>query len=93
MIDAVACGADAAHGKPHPFEVCLRKLGCMPHDALAVGDTPYDARAARSAGVTPIGLETGGFARAALAKAGCVAVFSDPADLLKHSDKWFQASE
>jgi phosphoglycolate phosphatase-like HAD superfamily hydrolase len=93
MLDAIACGEDAAHGKPHPdlFEVCLRKLGCMPHDALAVGDTPYDARAARLAGVTPIGLETGSFSRAELMKAGCAAVFSDPADLL-NSDPWFQAS-
>jgi phosphoglycolate phosphatase-like HAD superfamily hydrolase len=92
MIDATACGADVEHGKPHPdlFQACLRELGADPHATTAVGDSPYDALAARSVGIKPIGLETGGFSRAALAKAGCHAVFSDPVDLLNRWEYWLQ---
>ena len=32
-----------------------------PHDAIVVGDTPYDAEAARKAGIRSIGVLCGGF--------------------------------
>jgi beta-phosphoglucomutase-like phosphatase (HAD superfamily) len=62
MIDAIVCATDK-RGKPHPdlFEVCLQKLRCTPNEAIAVGDSPYDALAARSASIEPIGL--GAFSR------------------------------
>jgi phosphoglycolate phosphatase-like HAD superfamily hydrolase len=42
-----------------------------------IGDTPFDARAAIQAGVTALGVETGGFDDVELFAAGCVAVFPD----------------
>jgi phosphoglycolate phosphatase-like HAD superfamily hydrolase len=47
-----------------------------------IGDTPYDAEAASGAGTAAAGLLTGGFAREALAEAGCFAVARDLRDLL-----------
>jgi phosphoglycolate phosphatase-like HAD superfamily hydrolase len=47
-----------------------------------VGDSVWDVRAARAAGVGCIGLETGGFSRHELAEDGAVAVYRDPAELL-----------
>jgi phosphoglycolate phosphatase-like HAD superfamily hydrolase len=46
LIDAVACGSDVKHDKPHPdlFELGLRRLCCDASTSLALGDTPYDAK-------------------------------------------------
>ncbi len=77
---------DAERSKPHPdiFQAALEKLGAAPGDAVAVGDTPYDARAAVKAGITPVGVLCGGFPADGLRGAGCVAVYDGPADLLTH---------
>jgi phosphoglycolate phosphatase-like HAD superfamily hydrolase len=40
-------------------------------------DTPYDARAARAAGVSALGVLTGGFSEAALKNAGCFATIKE----------------
>ena len=50
--------------------------------AVMIGDTPYDAIAARRAGVAAIGMLSGGFSRHDLEASGCIAVYRDPADLL-----------
>jgi phosphoglycolate phosphatase-like HAD superfamily hydrolase len=46
-----------------------------------IGDTPYDAEAALAAGASAAGLLTGGFAKEALAEAGCFAVAKDLREL------------
>lgn len=77
---------DVAKSKPHPdvFDSALAKLKTVaPQDAIVVGDSPYDAEAARKAGLQTIGLLCGGFPEAALRQAGCVAICKDPADLLR----------
>jgi HAD superfamily hydrolase (TIGR01549 family) len=81
LVDAVACGSDVAHGKPWPdlVQLALRRIGAS--SAIMVGDTPYDAEAAHAAGLTAIGVETGGFAAAELQRAGCVAVLPAIGDL------------
>lgn len=75
---------DAEKSKPHPdiFQAALKKLGVAPGDAVAVGDTPYDASAAVKAGITAVGVLCGGFPADGLREAGCVAVYDGPADLL-----------
>jgi phosphoglycolate phosphatase-like HAD superfamily hydrolase len=45
-----------------------------------VGDTPFDAAAANPASVAAVGLLCGGFSEGALLKAGCKAVYRDPAE-------------
>jgi HAD superfamily hydrolase (TIGR01509 family) len=84
LIDAVACGDDVEHGKPDPRLVglALRKLGIPAGQAVMIGDTPYDAEAARGAGTAAAGLLTGGFAREALAEAGCSVVANEMRELL-----------
>jgi phosphoglycolate phosphatase-like HAD superfamily hydrolase len=52
-----------------------------------IGDSPYDARAAKRAGVAAIGMLSGGFSRSELEASGCAEVYRDPADLLAHFDK------
>ena len=87
-IDDVLHGAttsdDAERSKPHPdiFEAALARVHAAPERAVAVGDSPWDALAARRAGVRTVGLLSGGFAEQDLRDAGCVAIYAGPADLL-----------
>jgi hypothetical protein len=50
-------------------------------DAVAIGDTPYDAAAAGKAKTPTIGVLCGGFTEASLRGAGCVDVYPGPAAL------------
>ncbi|MFM0626962.1 HAD family hydrolase [Paraburkholderia xenovorans] len=70
--------------KPAPdiFEVALKKLGIAATDAVAIGDTPYDAQAAGKTGMRTIGLLCGGFTEVSLRAGGCVAVYPGPVALL-----------
>jgi HAD superfamily hydrolase (TIGR01509 family) len=79
-IDAVVSGDDVRRGKPHPDVImaALKRLGCTPDEAVYVGDTPYDAEAARQTRVRSFGVLSGHFPRADLLAAGCSAIFLDP---------------
>jgi phosphoglycolate phosphatase-like HAD superfamily hydrolase len=48
---------------------------------IAVGDTSYDAEAAGKIGVRTIGVLCGGGTREEFEQAGCIAIYTDPADL------------
>ena len=76
---------DVEKSKPHPdiFEVALRKTGGSPDGAVVVGDTPYDAEAARRAGIAAIGVLCGGFADTLMREAGAVEIYGGPADILR----------
>jgi phosphoglycolate phosphatase-like HAD superfamily hydrolase len=53
-----------------------------------VGDTPYDAEAARKASVMSVGVLCGGiFGAEDIYIAGAVSVFRDPEDLRAHLDE------
>jgi phosphoglycolate phosphatase-like HAD superfamily hydrolase len=85
LLDGIACGDDVEREKPSPdlVQLALERCGDVPADrAVMVGDTPYDAMAARRAGVGAIGVLTGGFSKLELKAAGCAEVFADPADML-----------
>jgi HAD superfamily hydrolase (TIGR01509 family) len=85
LVDVVTSSDDAERSKPHPdiFEAAIGKLEGIPTDAMIViGDTPYDAEAARKAGLATIGVLCGGFPEADLSGAGCIAIYRDPQDLL-----------
>jgi phosphoglycolate phosphatase-like HAD superfamily hydrolase len=86
LIDAIGCGNDVKHGKPHPdiFELARKRLKVRARGSIAcVGDTPYDAAAARAAGMPPIGVLTGHFAARDMLASGCLTTFSDPRALLQ----------
>ena len=87
LVDAAVCADDAERSKPFPdiFETALARLeGVGAAEAIVIGDTPYDAQAARKAGMNTIALLSGGFAEDVLRQSGVVAVYRDIADLLEH---------
>jgi len=79
LIDVACCGDDVKREKPAADIVALaaKRLHVPPAQIAMVGDSPYDAEAARAAGLTPIGLQSGHFSRFDLTDAGCTAVFFD----------------
>ena len=91
--DLVSCETsadDIDSSKPDPdvFQAALQCLKCIkPDEAVTVGDTLYDAEAARKAGIRGVGLLCGGFPEEDLRAAGCIAIYRDPADLLANYDK------
>ncbi len=85
LTDVVACGDMVKHGKPDPslFHICLTRLGITDAShTVAVGDTPYDAQAARKLGMCSAGVLTGGFSDPVLREAGCQNVFKQVRDLI-----------
>jgi HAD superfamily hydrolase (TIGR01509 family) len=90
LVDCQITADDAERSKPAPdvFEAALEALK-LPADAvIAVGDTRFDVQAANRIGVATIGLLCG---RAAdedtLRKAGAIAIYKDPADLLEKYER------
>ena len=78
--------SDAEATKPEPdlVQVALSKGQLQPEQAIMLGDTPYDIQAASKAGVGVIAFRCGDFDDSQLADA--LAIYDDPADLLKHYD-------
>jgi HAD superfamily hydrolase (TIGR01509 family) len=84
LTDVVACGEMVKHGKPDPalFQTCLTRLQIAdPFLTVAVGDTPYDAQAARKLGMRAAGVLTGGFSPELLREAGCGDLFKQVKDV------------
>jgi phosphoglycolate phosphatase-like HAD superfamily hydrolase len=87
LLDAIACGDEVSKGKPDPglVELALSHLGATPAGfATMIGDTPFDAQAARSAGATAWGTLSGGHTRSSLIDAGCSVVVSSVADFARY---------
>jgi len=60
-FDTIVAGDDTARHKPHPDPVLLglERLAAAPEEAVYVGDSPYDMRAGKAAGVFAIGVTWG----------------------------------
>ncbi|MEV0848225.1 HAD family hydrolase [Streptomyces sp. NPDC049954] len=88
-IEDTASADDVEEGKPaaEPVRHALELAGAEAADSVFVGDSVWDMRAARAAGVTPIGLLSGGIARADLVAAGAAEIYADPAQLLARLGK------
>ena len=88
LLDAETSSDDADRSKPYPdiFLAAMRKAGLEPEHCFIVGDTPYDAEAARGAGARVIGVLCGGFPEQWLRDSGCEAIYRDPDDLLHRYD-------
>lgn len=84
LFDATVSSEDVQTSKPAPdaFKVAIHKLGVPPSEAIAIGDSPYDAQAATCAGLRALGSLSGGFAEEALCEAGCTAIYTGPSGLL-----------
>jgi HAD superfamily hydrolase (TIGR01549 family) len=87
LVDCAVSSEEVAESKPHSdiYGVALEKLGNMaPAEVIAIGDTAYDVEAAAKKHICTIGLLRGGGTREELQRAGAVALYQDPADLLAH---------
>jgi len=83
LVDLKTSSDDVEESKPAPdiFELVLKNLNLAGAQAVAIGDTPYDAIAARKAGVATIGVLCGGFTANSLRRAGCAELYAGPAAL------------
>jgi phosphoglycolate phosphatase-like HAD superfamily hydrolase len=72
LVDLTTSSDDAEESKPSHdvFEIVLHKLKIDGAQAVAIGDTPYDAEAAGKATIATIGLLCGGFTENSLRQAG-----------------------
>jgi HAD superfamily hydrolase (TIGR01509 family) len=89
LVFATTSRDDVESSKPCPdiFEAALAKVAPFgAGEALVVGDTPWDAKAAARAGMRMVGFRSGGFADAELTGAGAFALYDGPSDLLARYD-------
>jgi HAD superfamily hydrolase (TIGR01549 family) len=86
LADGWTTSADVEETKPEPdlVQAALAKAGT--EDAVMVGDTPWDAKAAARAGIETVAVLTGGFAERELRDAGAVAVFESVSELRSSLD-------
>src|ERR1700758_1310035 len=77
------------HAKPDPdlFLAAAALLGVEPRHAMVVGDSVWDLLAARRAGALGVGLQSGGYGREELERAGAYRVYADPAEMLARLDE------
>jgi HAD superfamily hydrolase (TIGR01509 family) len=85
-IHTATSSTDADAGKPSPdiLQAALDQSGLAPQRVHFVGDSVWDAEAAKRAGVPFVGVTCGGTSEAELRAAGAIEVWRDPADLLDH---------
>ena len=88
-IDAIATTDDVDSSKPDDDLLHVTADKVDAREPVMVGDAPWDAAAAAKAGMPVVLLRTGGFSDAALreAAAGDVAIFDDPAELVRRLDE------
>ncbi|MGY4857728.1 HAD family hydrolase [Cryobacterium sp. AP23] len=88
VIHATTNADDVDVAKPSPdiVRVALDRAGVAAHDAVFVGDSEWDVKAASRAGVRSFGVLTGGIAGELLMQAGAERVFASPADFLDRLD-------
>lgn len=88
LVEEESSGDDVERSKPNPaiFEVALQGLRLPADEAIAVGDTPYDAEAASKIHLRTIGI-AGYWSDPQLRESGCIEVFKSPTDLLENYDR------
>lgn len=90
LVHVETSSADAEKSKPHPdiFEAAVARLGkgIAQSDIVVIGDSPYDAEAANKAGLKTVGVLCGGSSESDLRRAGCIAIYNGPEDLLRNYD-------
>jgi HAD superfamily hydrolase (TIGR01549 family) len=88
VVAAVVSSGDVEQSKPAPdiVRAALEAVGVAPEDAVMLGDTVYDVRAAEAAGVQCIGLMCGGIGERELHEAGALAVYGNIAELHEELD-------
>ena len=91
FVDATVCASDVHHPKPHP-ESALRAcelLEVRPDRAVMVGDSVFDLRCAKEAGLTAVAVTYGAGQSEALLRECPDLVFETPDDLLAWAETAF----
>lgn len=67
-VDVLVTPLDVSKPKPEPDQhiLALKRLNASPNEALSIGDSPEDVKAAKSAGITSVAYTGGFFPREAL---------------------------
>jgi len=89
VIAHIASASDVAEGKPapDPVEQARELTGAAREQTVFLGDSVWDMRSASRAGVTALGVLSGGIPRADLTEAGAQEIYEGPADLLTRLDE------
>jgi HAD superfamily hydrolase (TIGR01509 family) len=89
LADGWTSSADVEETKPQPdlVESGLERAGVDAGEAVLVGDTPWDVKAAAGAGVATIAVRTGGFSVDELEGAGAAAVYESIEELCARLDE------
>jgi len=87
LLEKSTSSDDADSSKPSPdiVQAALKKNNLLAHEAILLGDTPYDIEAASRAGVPSVALRCGGWSNADLS--GALAIYDNPIDLLAKFDQ------
>jgi HAD superfamily hydrolase (TIGR01509 family) len=82
-ITAQTTADDIDEPKPDPevFVKAMEAGGIDPRRAIAVGDSVWDVKAARAAGIACITVESGGYSQHELSEDGAIQVYSDVKEL------------
>jgi HAD superfamily hydrolase (TIGR01509 family) len=83
LADGWTDSSDVEQTKPHPDLVAAAIDKAGGGEAVMVGDSVWDCKAAANAGIASVGVLTGGFSEQELSEAGAVAVFRSVAELRK----------
>lgn len=88
LADGWTSSADVHATKPEPdlIDVALERAGSRAAEAVMVGDSPWDVRAAGRAQVQTIAVMTGGFSEQELREAGAVEVYESVRELREALD-------
>lgn len=88
LVDEVVGADDIERAKPQPdiVRVACERLKLHPAQCALLGDTPWDAKAARAGGVVMAGITSGGRDPALLKRSGARAVYRDAAELVDRLD-------
>lgn len=87
LADSWTMKDDVENSKPDPDLVQAALEKAAAHDAVMVGDTPWDVEAARKADVATICVMTGGFSEQELRDAGAAGVYESIAELRERLDE------
>jgi HAD superfamily hydrolase (TIGR01509 family) len=89
LADDWTDSSDVEATKPEPdlLVAALEKVGAKAKDAVMIGDSVWDCRAAKRAGVRSVGVLTGGFSEQELLEAGASHVSPSVDDLRQSLDE------
>lgn len=90
VVDDWTTSADVEVSKPAPdlLQVALKKVGAPPDaPSVMVGDSVWDVKAAKKAGMPAVVVRSGGFGDDELREAGAIAIYDTPGDLAKVLDE------